>query len=97
MEDVEGGRCIRGSNRKLNFREKERGTAWKGLGYGHNHATFYTHYLKRELLITSYSLVRKISKSKLTWQIFMWLGDRLQLVLSRGSEGLQTGRSLYTR
>ena len=28
-KDVEGGRCIRGGDGKLNFREKDRGRVWK--------------------------------------------------------------------
>ena len=28
-KDVEGGRCMRGSNGRLNFSEKDRGKVWK--------------------------------------------------------------------
>ena len=33
-KDVEGGRCMRGSDGKLCFREKERGNVWKGYMEG---------------------------------------------------------------
>ena len=36
-KDVEGGRCLRGSDSRLNFSEKDRGKVWKERIIGNNY------------------------------------------------------------